>query len=125
MPEQVKRDYYEVLSVTRNASGDEIKSAYRKAAVTVAEYDGDVAGLASQDGLDALDALPAVGPSIAHAIQEMVDTGRWAQLERLRGALDPAHAVDRFGHCTVSGDEIFRSFAELVAWQETGIRPTD
>ena len=28
-----KRDYYEVLSVTRAASGDEIKSAYRKAAL--------------------------------------------------------------------------------------------
>jgi len=28
-----KRDYYEVLSVTRSASGDEIKSAYRKAAL--------------------------------------------------------------------------------------------
>ena len=28
-----KRDYYEVLSVGRGASGDEIKSAYRKAAL--------------------------------------------------------------------------------------------
>ena len=28
-----KRDYYEILSVDRNASGDEIKSAYRKLAV--------------------------------------------------------------------------------------------
>lgn len=28
-----KRDYYEILSVTRNASGDEIKRAYRKLAV--------------------------------------------------------------------------------------------
>jgi molecular chaperone DnaJ len=28
-----KRDYYEVLSVSRNASKDEIKSAYRKLAL--------------------------------------------------------------------------------------------
>jgi pimeloyl-ACP methyl ester carboxylesterase len=31
---------------------------------------------------------------------------------------------DRFGHCQVSPDEIFGSFAELVAWQRTGVRPT-
>ena len=37
-----------------------------------------------------LDALPGVGPGIAAAIAEMLQTGRWAQLERLRGTLDPA-----------------------------------
>ncbi len=33
MPKTTKRDYYEVLSVTREASGDEIKRSYRKLAV--------------------------------------------------------------------------------------------
>ena len=28
-----KRDYYEVLSINKQASADEIKSAYRKAAI--------------------------------------------------------------------------------------------
>ena len=28
-----KRDYYDVLGVNKNASGDQIKSAYRKLAV--------------------------------------------------------------------------------------------
>jgi molecular chaperone DnaJ len=33
MSETIKRDYYEVLGVERGAAGDEIKSAYRKAAL--------------------------------------------------------------------------------------------
>src|SRR5246127_5828767 len=33
MSPQAELDYYEVLSVARDASGDEIKSAYRKAAM--------------------------------------------------------------------------------------------
>jgi putative hydrolase len=36
-----------------------------------------------------LDRLPGIGPSIARAILEMLRTGRWMQLERLRGSLDP------------------------------------
>jgi hypothetical protein len=31
--------------------------------------------------------------------------------------------VDRFGHCTLSPQEIFGSFADLVTWAETGMRP--
>ena len=40
-------------------------------------------------GRDGLDALPGVGVGIASAIGEMLETGRWAQLDRLRGRLDP------------------------------------
>jgi DNA polymerase (family X) len=36
-----------------------------------------------------LDALPGVGAGIASAIAEMLQTGHWTQLERLRGSLDP------------------------------------
>ncbi|MBI1958101.1 MAG: hypothetical protein HYS36_02610 [Candidatus Rokubacteria bacterium] len=34
-------------------------------------------------------ALPGIGTGIAAAIEEMLRTGRWSQLERLRGTLDP------------------------------------
>jgi hypothetical protein len=42
-----------------------------------------------REGRDGLEALPGVGPSIAAAIEEMLHTGRWSQLFRLRGTLEP------------------------------------
>jgi putative hydrolase len=39
--------------------------------------------------VEGLLALPHVGRGIAAAIVEMLRTGRWSQLERLRGTLDP------------------------------------
>jgi putative hydrolase len=35
--------------------------------------------------------LPTIGHGIAAAIYELVTTGEWTQLERLRGTLDPVH----------------------------------
>jgi DNA polymerase (family 10) len=64
--------------------------AYRKAADTVLQHGGSLRELFAAKGLPGLDALPGVGPGIASAIAEMLQTGRWVQLERLRGSLDPA-----------------------------------
>ena len=64
-------------------------NAYRRAAQTVSGYGEPLAELAAREGIEGLDRLPAIGPSIARAIQEMLRTGRWMQLERLRGSLDP------------------------------------
>ena len=64
-------------------------SAYRRAAATVAGLGEDVAALLERQGIDGLDALPGIGPVLAQAIAQMVRTGRWAQLERLRGAVAP------------------------------------
>jgi hypothetical protein len=44
--------------------------------------------LHERDGVVGLDALPGIGPRIAAAIVEMLRTGRWSQVERLRGSLD-------------------------------------
>ncbi len=63
--------------------------AYRRAAATVAGLDEAVATLLERDGRAGLEALPGIGPSLAAAITEMARTGRWAQLERLRGAVAP------------------------------------
>jgi len=63
--------------------------AYRRAADTVASLERDVSEIAGQEGLDGLIALPTIGKGIAAAIWEMTHTGRWSQLERLRGSLEP------------------------------------
>ncbi|MEQ1519773.1 MAG: helix-hairpin-helix domain-containing protein [Aestuariivirga sp.] len=63
-------------------------SAYLKAAKTIEELPEDVADVAAR-GAGALDALPHIGKSIASAIVQLTATGRWPQLERMRGRLDP------------------------------------
>lgn len=64
-------------------------NAYRRAARTVSGHEEELSVLAEREGIEGLDHLPAIGRSIALAIQEMLRTGRWMQLERLRGSLDP------------------------------------
>lgn len=63
--------------------------AYRRAAETVARLDRDLQVLVEQGGPGALVELPNIGTGIASAIDEILRTGRWVQLERLRGSLDP------------------------------------
>lgn len=65
--------------------------AYHKAAEAIASLDRDIGEIAA-GGVGALDAIPGIGPSIAGAVAELLRTGRWAFLERLRGAADPERA---------------------------------
>ena len=63
--------------------------AYRRAAGTVAELKQDLRGVFEREGSAGLDALPAIGSSIASAIAEMLVSGRWNRLERLCGEAEP------------------------------------
>lgn len=63
-------------------------AAYRNAADMVARLRRDVRELFQQEGPAGLEALPGVGPRIAAAIGEMLATGAWGQLQRLRGEAD-------------------------------------
>lgn len=63
--------------------------AYRRAADTVEGLPRSVAKLDADEGVPGLDALPTVGATIAAAIDEIVRTGHWTRLERLRAAALP------------------------------------
>jgi hypothetical protein len=64
-------------------------NAYRRAADALTSLDRDVCETVASGGPAALEAIPGIGPSIAGAIAEMLATGRWSFLERLKGAADP------------------------------------
>jgi hypothetical protein len=64
-------------------------AAYRKAAETVESLADDVGLIFRTEGFQGLTALPGIGTQIGGAIAEMIRTGQWTQLERLRGTLDP------------------------------------
>jgi putative hydrolase len=64
-------------------------AAYRKAAETVESLPQDVSLIFRTEGFSGLTALPGIGTQLGGAIAEMIRTGQWTQLERLRGTLDP------------------------------------
>ena len=64
-------------------------AAYRQASNSVASLDYSVEDVFRQGGVEALDHIPHVGKGIADAIAQMVATGRWPYLQRLRGSSEP------------------------------------
>jgi hypothetical protein len=67
-------------------------AAYRRAADTVESLPRDLAGVFQTEGIEGLTALPTVGTRIGAAIAEMLRTGHWTLLEKMRGSVDP-HAL--------------------------------
>ena len=65
--------------------------AYLKAATTIENLSEDISEVAI-GGLEALEAIPNIGSGIGAAILELLSTGRWSQLDRLRGGLEPEAA---------------------------------
>jgi len=99
-PEQSHPEWFEnnqiVAAALRQAAGllraqdaSPFRSqAYLKAASTIDDLNEDIAAIAAR-GAAALDALPHIGIGIASAIQELLATGKWSQLDRLRGEIEP------------------------------------
>src|SRR5512143_3152937 len=65
-------------------------AAYRNAATEITGMPQSLRALFGEQGVAGLDALPRIGRGIAAAIAEMLITGRWSQLERLRGTVGGA-----------------------------------
>lgn len=81
------REYADLLE-EQQADGFRV-AAWRRAADTLAGLDRPAREILSVAGAKGLEAAPGIGRSIATAIAEMLQSGRWSQLERLRGELDP------------------------------------
>lgn len=86
-------DRLRLMAELREQQGDNgfRVGAYRRAASTIDELEEPVDALLQREGRTGLVALPNIGEGIASAIIEMVATGRWAQLDRISGSLDPLH----------------------------------
>jgi DNA polymerase (family 10) len=63
--------------------------AYENAAATLRGLGRSAAEVLREEGVDGLERLPGIGPTIARAIRDIVRFGRLPMLERLRGEMDP------------------------------------
>lgn len=80
-------DEVATLLAAQDASAFRV-AAYRNAADVVRGLAEPVGAILDCAGLEGLDRLPGVGPTIARAIRDLVETGRLPMLERLRGESD-------------------------------------
>lgn len=63
--------------------------AYRDAADYISNLPHPIRQIYERGGRRGLDDLPTIGTSIAGAVAEMLDTGRWTAIDRLRGTASP------------------------------------
>ncbi|MDH3641767.1 MAG: helix-hairpin-helix domain-containing protein [Gammaproteobacteria bacterium] len=69
-------------------------NAYRRAAETVDGLGEDIDLLYRRVGREGLQALPFIGQGIATAVESLLQTGHFPQMERLRGHVDPEALFD-------------------------------
>ena len=81
-------DEYAALLEAQEADRFRVR-AYRRGADAVRQLAEEPGEILRKSGLKGLTDLPGIGASIARAIDEMSETGRWLQLERLRGDTEP------------------------------------
>lgn len=90
MNRQIAGRLEEAAHLLRGQGADRFRvNAYLRAASSVRHWPDSVSQIFHSRGLEGLERLPRVGPSIARAIRELVTHGRLPMLDRLRGAADP------------------------------------
>ena len=88
--QQVAKKLREAADVLEQQQANPFRvAAYRRAADTVLSLETNIEEIVEDKGLKGLEELPYIGEGIGRAIYEMITTGHWAQLQRLRGALEP------------------------------------
>jgi hypothetical protein len=80
-------DYADLLEA-QGEDGFRIR-AFRRASDTIFSLARPLRDVFRDEGLDGLVALPGIGRGIGAAIVEMLTTGKWTQLERLKGDSAP------------------------------------
>lgn len=63
--------------------------AYRAAADTIRKHPRSMVAILAEGGVEAIDALPTIGATMARHVAEMVDRGRLTLLDRLEGEVSP------------------------------------
>ena len=96
------------LLEAQNANPFRVK-AYRNAADTVRNCDRAVCTLLSTEGLAGLRRLPGIGESLARTIEQLVFTGRFDLLDRLRGG---SGSIDLFATVPGIGPTLARRIHE-------------
>jgi putative hydrolase len=87
---QIASKLREMAEVLEHQDANEFRiTAYQRASDTIGAYPIDIGLVLEREGIEGLIGIPTIGRGIAAAIQEIITTGRWAQLERLRGTLEP------------------------------------
>ncbi len=98
MPERVNEDVAGRLDEVARLLADQGAGifrvrAYHRAAETLRQLPRPVSEILAHDGLEGLRSLPGIGESLARAIRDLLERGRLAMLERLRGESDPTRIL--------------------------------
>lgn len=92
--QQIADVFQEVAMLLDRQSANRFRiAAYRTAAETIRGLQFPLGELFAREGIGGLERLPRIGESLAASIAELLETGRLALLQRLRGEVEEASTL--------------------------------